>query len=377
MPRAVDQAKAATIGEAASQAQYEVLRAGREKVQQSAPRWRRVTDGNPCGFCAMVCSRGPAYRSADAAGQGRRYHGHCGCTVEPFYGDPKTWVPTPDEARFIQAYDAAWKPGIKTRDLSDDIGAWLAGNPAGSIEVRFGRTLDAADGSTKPLKGHGPGRPLTPDEYNNAPSSLTDYEYHYIADPDDRATAILQYNCDTEQWAKTAARNIKAGRDPFDGIDLEAPQEEGFLGDTLADAHLRGDRYTLTDLRADLEGTARKLVEWESKTEDLGTAYKGMNFDMDMSWDEVRALLDFRGLSYNSVASDLNTASLYAGRADRSRSVYVHFEDATGIRLDSVGGHASKTESLVTGDFEIVSTRIEPDGIGYGDVMIVNVRRTA
>jgi len=132
MPRAVDRAKAATIGEAASQAQYEVLRAGREKVQQSAPRWRRVTDGNPCGFCAMVCSRGPAYRSADAAGQGRRYHAHCGCTVEPFFGDPSTWVPSPDEARFIEAYNASWKPGIDKWDLSDDIGAWLS-DPANAV----------------------------------------------------------------------------------------------------------------------------------------------------------------------------------------------------------------------------------------------------
>lgn len=49
-------------------------------------RFIRVTDGNPCAFCAMLASRGPVYLSADKAGASRRYHDSCGCSVMPYSG---------------------------------------------------------------------------------------------------------------------------------------------------------------------------------------------------------------------------------------------------------------------------------------------------
>lgn len=53
--------------------------------------WARVTDGDPCAFCAMLASRGPVYKSAEMAGDPRanadRFHDHCGCTVAPVYQD--------------------------------------------------------------------------------------------------------------------------------------------------------------------------------------------------------------------------------------------------------------------------------------------------
>lgn len=73
--------------------------------------WRRVTDGNPCAFCALLASRGPVYgkRSAVATddpvfGDGKRYHAHCGCTAEPVYG---TWEPGEREQYFYDSYIAA------------------------------------------------------------------------------------------------------------------------------------------------------------------------------------------------------------------------------------------------------------------------------
>ena len=124
-PSAAEKAKAITVGELATRAHYEVLRAGRETIQQSAPRWRRVTDGKPCGFCAMVASRGPVYRSEQKAGQGRRYHSRCGCTVEPYFGDPADWVPSPEEARFLEAYQSVYRTGMSPDELSDAIEKWL------------------------------------------------------------------------------------------------------------------------------------------------------------------------------------------------------------------------------------------------------------
>lgn len=77
---------------------------------QSAIGWRRVTDGNPCTFCAMLAARGPVYASKERAdtvgGSGLRYHGHCGCTAEIIYGD---WQPSEREQLYIDEYEKAAK----------------------------------------------------------------------------------------------------------------------------------------------------------------------------------------------------------------------------------------------------------------------------
>jgi hypothetical protein len=49
--------------------------------------WTRVTSGSPCAFCAMLSSRGPAYKTEKSADF--QPHDHCACTPEPIYrGDP-------------------------------------------------------------------------------------------------------------------------------------------------------------------------------------------------------------------------------------------------------------------------------------------------
>ena len=69
--------------------------------------WRRVTDGSPCAFCAMLAARGPVYRSA-ASADGLQYHGHCGCTAEPAYSE---WEPTAIEQEYVDSYMDARYPG--------------------------------------------------------------------------------------------------------------------------------------------------------------------------------------------------------------------------------------------------------------------------
>lgn len=107
-------------------ARRQTMMGGRLTVAATAGRdrkavgWRRVTDGNPCAFCAMLASRGPVYRDA-AAADGLQYHAHCGCTAEPAYSH--AWEPTPDEERFMDAYGearaevAADGKAIKTKEL--------------------------------------------------------------------------------------------------------------------------------------------------------------------------------------------------------------------------------------------------------------------
>lgn len=88
-----------------------VLAGGRRTIQEWAkkdPRaigWRRVSDGDPCAFCAMLVSRGPVYLSEKTALKADtpsgKYHAHCGCTVEVVYGD---WQPTEQEQQWIDDY---------------------------------------------------------------------------------------------------------------------------------------------------------------------------------------------------------------------------------------------------------------------------------
>ena len=92
----------------------QVLSGGRLLIADStandrqAVGWRRVSDGNPCTFCAMLVTRGPVYKSRETAdsiaGKGTRYHAHCGCTAEIVYGE---WQPTEAEERMISSYVGA------------------------------------------------------------------------------------------------------------------------------------------------------------------------------------------------------------------------------------------------------------------------------
>jgi hypothetical protein len=82
--------------------------------------WRRVTDGNPCAFCAMLAARGPVYRDASSAA-GLQYHGHCGCSAEPTYS---TWEASEREQQYVDAYlDARYPGGGRARSTKDTLAA--------------------------------------------------------------------------------------------------------------------------------------------------------------------------------------------------------------------------------------------------------------
>jgi hypothetical protein len=87
-----------------------VLTGGRATIKEWAHKdaraigYRRVADGNPCTFCAMLVGRGPVYtseRKALGKAGGESYHPHCGCTAEVIYGD---WRPTEQEQRWVDDY---------------------------------------------------------------------------------------------------------------------------------------------------------------------------------------------------------------------------------------------------------------------------------
>lgn len=75
--------------------QYLALEGGRSVMKRSietderATGYARVTDSDPCAWCAMLASRGPVYKNAVTAGDprqgGDRYHDHCGCVAMPSF----------------------------------------------------------------------------------------------------------------------------------------------------------------------------------------------------------------------------------------------------------------------------------------------------
>ena len=84
-----EQARNESLVQASGAATRHVLTGGRQSLltliegDVQALGWARVTDGDPCAFCAMLSSRGIVYKSEASAGF--KAHDHCACTAEPAY----------------------------------------------------------------------------------------------------------------------------------------------------------------------------------------------------------------------------------------------------------------------------------------------------
>lgn len=67
-----------------------VLQGGRDtvletvKADKEALGWARITDGDPCYFCAMLAGRGAVYKKETVD---FKPHDKCGCTAEPVYSE--------------------------------------------------------------------------------------------------------------------------------------------------------------------------------------------------------------------------------------------------------------------------------------------------
>lgn len=72
------------------------LNAGRETIldavedDREAIGWARITDADPCAFCAMLASRGPAYLSRKTASF--QAHPHCACVAAPVWSRDEAWL---------------------------------------------------------------------------------------------------------------------------------------------------------------------------------------------------------------------------------------------------------------------------------------------
>lgn len=87
--------------------------------------WARVvnvSDKGPCGFCAILASRGPVYSSAERAGQRvDKFHDNCRCDVVPVYTS-KDWPGKDDHIYYANIYkEVAGLGQEKTRTAMDNI----------------------------------------------------------------------------------------------------------------------------------------------------------------------------------------------------------------------------------------------------------------
>lgn len=102
---------------------------GRNSLERSidndgkALGYARVTSGRACGFCSMLASRGPVYKNTGhSIGpslpglrtlDGKKYHDHCSCTVEPVYSEDQPW---PGNAKQLRSLYDEVTAGLKGKD---------------------------------------------------------------------------------------------------------------------------------------------------------------------------------------------------------------------------------------------------------------------
>jgi hypothetical protein len=92
--RPPEQAKETALTRTSGSISRHVLNGGRETILRSVAEdrealgWGRVTDGDPCAFCAMLAGRGPVYQEDTV---GFEAHDECGCGAEPVYYRDAPW----------------------------------------------------------------------------------------------------------------------------------------------------------------------------------------------------------------------------------------------------------------------------------------------
>lgn len=89
------QAKPAALVQASGAASRQVLTGGREatltlvEADTEALGWARLTDSDPCAFCALMASRGPSYLSEASASF--KPHDGCACIAVAVFSRSERW----------------------------------------------------------------------------------------------------------------------------------------------------------------------------------------------------------------------------------------------------------------------------------------------
>lgn len=85
-----EEASVGLLGEEAANTAGRAVGEAVARVDRRVVAWARVASPSatgPCGFCALMLSRGAVFKTAKTAGRGRQWHRNCRCRVEPLYSD--------------------------------------------------------------------------------------------------------------------------------------------------------------------------------------------------------------------------------------------------------------------------------------------------
>jgi hypothetical protein len=129
------------LAAAAESAARVALNAGRQAVENTiaqdrlARGWMRVTDGDPCAFCAMLASRGAVYKSAQSAGfeldpvrgEINRYHDNCGCQVVPVF------TRTPVLPGTTQRAEQLWRDSQRAARAAGELDRGTSNDPLNAL----------------------------------------------------------------------------------------------------------------------------------------------------------------------------------------------------------------------------------------------------
>lgn len=181
----------------------------------------------------------------------------------------------------------------------------------------------------------------------------------FVPDAEDRTTALLQYFKVFEDLVKSRALGMEAG-EAFSAA--ETTQMRTLVRQMTGNPRfgVGNGNYVLDDLRADIDGAAYRLLGRRADEESLGTVFKGIDlpgtFDL-ADPDEIQAAVDAVIVDdwwFTSATPEERIARAYLGNSGvPATEVLLVIENATGIRLDSMGRMASASEVLLSGGFDV------------------------
>lgn len=194
-----------------------------------------------------------------------------------------------------------------------------------------------------------------------------DNAFTFVADPDARARALLQYERSTARLAKELAFIMDEGEAP----DSDWQRRVGGVYRQVLQAWPRfgieGDNYTVDDFVTDLTYTANWLLDRAERTVAApGPLYRGLSipgvFDLS-DRDDLGRLLSWVqvSLGFASATQLEDYARYYALERRSDTSVVLEIVDAVGIRMDGVGRMSNWPEYLLSGGLERVAYFVKDD----------------
>lgn len=219
----------------------------------------------------------------------------------------------------------------------------------GPDQPPMGPVLGTPDQQKYVKNGTPPPRYFTPTG-NVHPGNDANNHFAYVPDPEDRATALLQYFKPGEHLVKQIARERHEGR-PL-STDTEQLIDE-FLTElhSATSTEVTPANYSRNDLLADLEGAAQRLLA--RPVQPLGLVHRGVALnDIDMLdvdfLDQVKAAIETTDWWFASASPKMFVAERYAGSRDGA-SVIIEIRDAHGVILESMGRMSTGPEVLISG----------------------------